>query len=74
MTLIDHPIIQPSLDISPIWSPSSVQKQKNYNSVQCRLRGESCVFGVGTIQRICLSSDNFNSNSSLVQRLTCVEF
>jgi hypothetical protein len=37
MSLIDHPISQSSLDISPIGLPLSQQKSKSYNSIQCRL-------------------------------------
>jgi hypothetical protein len=42
MSLIDHAISQPSLDISPIWSPiiAAEAKKKNYNSVQWRLSGK----------------------------------
>jgi hypothetical protein len=36
VSLIDHPITQPS-DISLIWTPLSQQKWKKYNSIQCRL-------------------------------------
>jgi hypothetical protein len=59
-SLIDHPISQPSLDISPIWTHViTAEIKKNYNSVQCRLSGKINVFCVGTIQRISLSSDDF---------------
>jgi hypothetical protein len=37
MSLVDHPISQPSLDISPIWIRVIAAEVKNYNSVQCRL-------------------------------------
>jgi hypothetical protein len=44
ISLIDHPISKPSLDISPIWTPFITAEVKIYNSVQCRLSGKSCVF------------------------------
>jgi hypothetical protein len=43
MSLLDHPISQPNLDISPIWTPSSQKKWKNYNAAKCRLGGKFCV-------------------------------
>jgi hypothetical protein len=40
MSLLDHPISQPSLDISPIWTlPLSQQKSRNY----CSVKGRLCV-------------------------------
>jgi hypothetical protein len=44
MSLIDHPISQPSLDISSIWTPVITAEVKNYNSVQCRFSGKICIF------------------------------
>jgi hypothetical protein len=52
MSLIDHPINQPSLDISPIWTPLITAEVKNYNSVKCRLSGEICFSCAGTIKSI----------------------
>jgi hypothetical protein len=52
MSLIDNLISQPSLDISPIWTPLIQQKSKNYDSIQCRLNGKMCFSCVCTIQRI----------------------
>jgi hypothetical protein len=74
MSLIDHPLIQPSLDISPIWTPVFPAELKNYNSVQCRLSGKISDSCVGIIRRIHLSSDDLFSVSFLVQGLICVEF
>jgi hypothetical protein len=71
MSLTDHPISQPSLDISPICIPVITAEIKIYNSVWCRLSGKICV---GTIWRICLSIDDLFSDSSLVQGLTGVVF
>jgi hypothetical protein len=70
MSLTDHPISQPSLDII----------------IKCRLSREICVFYIGTIQKICLFSDDFYSDSTLIvttavtlctdlgARVMCVEF
>jgi hypothetical protein len=74
MSLIDHPISQLSLDISPTWTPVIRAEVKSYNFVQCRLYGKICVFYVGAIKRIYLSSDDFFSDSSLVQGLIHVEY
>jgi hypothetical protein len=54
MSLVDHPISQPSLDISPIWIPVNTEEVKIYSSVQCRLRKENLYFCAGTIRRISL--------------------
>jgi hypothetical protein len=69
MSLIDHPISQPSLDICPIWTPviTAEVKRLHLSPLYSRLSGKICV---GTISGICLSSDDFNSNTSLVQGLT----
>jgi hypothetical protein len=41
MSPIAHPISQPSLDTSPIWTPViAAEVKKNYNSIQCRLSGK----------------------------------
>jgi hypothetical protein len=64
------PIDQPSLDISPIWTPVITTD----NSVQCRLSETISVLCVGTSQRICLSSDDFYSDSAVVRGLIYVEF
>jgi hypothetical protein len=76
MSLIDHSGSHPNLDISPIRTLviTAEVKKKNYNSTQCRLSGKICVFCVGTIWRICLSSDCFYSESSVVQGLIRMEF
>jgi hypothetical protein len=53
MSLLDHPISQPSLDISPIWTVVIIGGgEKNYNSVKCRLSGKICFSCVGTIRSI----------------------
>jgi hypothetical protein len=57
MSLIDHLISQPSLDIFSIWTAIIVAEVKNYNSVQCRVSGKIVFFYVGTIQRIYFTTD-----------------
>jgi hypothetical protein len=52
MSLLDHPISQSSLDISPIWPPLSQQRSRNYNSVKRRLSGKICFSCIGTIRSI----------------------
>jgi hypothetical protein len=37
MSLVDHPISQPSLDISLIWTPVITAEVKKLQHVQCRL-------------------------------------
>jgi hypothetical protein len=44
MSPIDLPNSQPSLDISPIWTPLSRQKSENYIPFQWRLSGKTCAF------------------------------
>jgi hypothetical protein len=59
MSLVDHPFIQASLDIS-----STLMESENYTSVQCRL----CVKIVftGTMQNVSLFSDDFYSEGTLI--------
>jgi hypothetical protein len=42
MSLLDHTISQPSLDISPTWTPVITAEVKIYNSVKCRLSEKIC--------------------------------
>jgi hypothetical protein len=47
MSLTDHPISQPILDISLIWTPviaAEVEKKNYYSSVQCRLSWKFSAF------------------------------
>jgi hypothetical protein len=74
MSLVDHPISQPSLDISPTWTPVITAEVKNYNSVQCRLSGKISIFCVVTIRRICIFSDDTYSDSSVMLSLIRVNF
>jgi hypothetical protein len=48
------------------------RSKKNYNSVQCRLSGK-IFFCIGSIWRISLSSNDFYSDSSLVEDLIRVK-
>jgi hypothetical protein len=50
MSLTDHPISQPRLDISPISTSIITAEVKNYYSVQCRLSVETSVICAGTIE------------------------
>jgi hypothetical protein len=52
MSLIDHPINQPSLDISPIWTPVITAEVRKLQFVQCILSGKICFSFVGTIRSI----------------------
>jgi hypothetical protein len=88
MSLVDHPIGQPSFDISPIWtpviaaefrklhttpssvgvgvsgrSPDQATQLGHLSSVDCV--GKLC-FYVGTIQRNCLFSDDFYSDTTMI--------
>jgi hypothetical protein len=40
LPLVDRPISQPSLDISPIWTLHMAAKSQNYSSIHCRLSGK----------------------------------
>jgi hypothetical protein len=45
MSLIDHPIIQPSLAIFSIWTPiTAAEARKIQLSIQCKLSGENVFF------------------------------
>jgi hypothetical protein len=74
MCVTDPPISQPSLDISPIWTPVTVAEVKKYTTPSSVDWGGNLCFCVGTTWRICLSSDDFYSDSSLVQDFIRVEF
>jgi hypothetical protein len=74
MSLIDHPVSQPSLDISPIWTSFIRAEVKKLQLRPLETEWGNLYFCVGTIRRICLSSDDLFSDSSLVQGLIRVEF
>jgi hypothetical protein len=59
MSLVDHPISQSSLDISPIWTPVI--------TAEVRKLQHPPVY-IGTVQRICLFSDDFSSDSIRFQQ------
>jgi hypothetical protein len=44
MSPIDHPISQPNVDISPIWTSITTEAEKNYSSIQDRLSGKIVFF------------------------------
>jgi hypothetical protein len=72
--LIDHPISQPSLDISRIWTPVITAEVKRLQLRPVQIEWENLCFCVGAIRRICLSTNDLFSRSSLVQGLIRVEF
>jgi hypothetical protein len=66
MSLVDHPISQPSLDISPIWTPIIAAEVRKLQLHPVYIKWGNLRFYVGTIQRICHFSDDFYSDSSLI--------
>jgi hypothetical protein len=70
MSLIDHPISQASLHISPIIT----EEVKDYNSVHCRVRGNFFSLVLAPYGEFYLSSDNFCLDTSLLQDFIHVEF
>jgi hypothetical protein len=65
MSLIGHLISQPSLNISPIWTPIIAAEVRKLQFCPVQSMCEYCDF-VGTIQRICLFNDDFNSDNALI--------
>jgi hypothetical protein len=65
----DRPSDQSTLlgHLSLVDSRYHSRSKKNYNSILCGLSGEIYVVCVGTIWRICISSDGMYSDSSLMQ-------
>jgi hypothetical protein len=43
MSLVNHPIIQPSLDISPIWTPTVIAEVKKLQLLPVQIMCENCV-------------------------------
>jgi predicted GIY-YIG superfamily endonuclease len=66
MSLVDHLISQPSLDISPIWTAIIAAEVGKLQLRPVYIMCESCVLYVGTIQRICLFGIDFFSDSILI--------
>jgi hypothetical protein len=52
MSLLDHLISQPSVDISPIWKPVITAEGKKLQLLKCSLSGKICFSCVGTIMGI----------------------
>jgi hypothetical protein len=73
MSLIDHPISQLSLDISPIRTPVITAEVKK-TAPSVRRLSLKLFFYVGTTHRIYLYNDDFDSDSTLVLGLIHVEF
>jgi hypothetical protein len=74
MSLIDHPISQPSLDISPSRTPVIAAEVKELQLRPVWIEWENCVFYVGTLQRIYFATDDIPSVSTLVLGLMRLEF
>jgi hypothetical protein len=56
MSLVDHPISQPSLDISPIWTPVIAAEVRKLQLRPVYIIRENCFIYVANIQRICILS------------------
>jgi hypothetical protein len=69
MSLLALPIGQRSLDNSHI--NAAELKEKQLHPVQ--IKWENCVFYVGIVQRICLFSDYFYSDSTLISTTIAVK-
>jgi hypothetical protein len=68
-----HPISQPSLDISPIWTPIITAEVRRLQLRPVYIMCEKCAFYVRTAQRICLVSDDFYSDTTLILTTTAVK-
>jgi hypothetical protein len=68
MSLVDHPISQPILDISPIWTPIIAPEVRKLQLRPVYIMCENCV-----IQRICLFNDNSYSDSTLISTTIAVK-
>jgi hypothetical protein len=67
LSLRDQPISQASLDISPIWTPVITATPSSVDGVG-KLRSY-----VGAIQGICLFSDDFQSDGTLILTTVAVK-
>jgi hypothetical protein len=74
MSLMDNPISQSSLDISPIWTPVIAAEVKNYNSCQCRLSGKIVFFMLVPYREYICLVINIYSDSTLLLGFIHVEF
>jgi hypothetical protein len=75
--LIDHPISQPSLDISPIWTPvitASGEEKKTTTPCSVDWVGKLVFLVLVPYREFHLSRHDFYLDSSLVQDLIRVEF
>jgi hypothetical protein len=71
MSLVDHPINQTDLDISAIWAPiiAADARKAHLHLVYTMIE---VAFYVGNMQGICLFSDDFYSDNTLVVK-QCVD-
>jgi hypothetical protein len=76
MPLLDHPISERNLDISPIWTPviTAEVKKKKPQLRPVQIEWENLCVCVGTIRRIYISSDDLFAVSSLAQGLIRMHF
>jgi hypothetical protein len=49
--LVDHPISQPNLNISPIWTPIIAAEVSKLQLANADYR-DNCAFGAGAIQKV----------------------
>jgi hypothetical protein len=73
MSLADHPISEPNLDISGVCTPLSQQRSENYNTVQYILCVK-IVFCICNVQRICLFIDDFYSDWDLILTIAVKQY
>jgi hypothetical protein len=77
MSLLDHPISQPRLDISPIWTPVitvEVKKKKSTTPSSVHSVGKFVFHVLVPYGEFHLSSDDSYHDSSLVKGLMRVQF
>jgi hypothetical protein len=73
--VVDHPISQPSLDISPIWTPVIIAEvQKTITASSVDWVGKFAFLVLVPYGEFRLSSDDFYLDNSLAQGLIRVEF
>jgi hypothetical protein len=65
MSLVAHPITQPKMDISPIWTPVITAEVRNCNSSSVDYV-RWLFLHIGIMQRVCLFSAAFYLDSTLV--------
>jgi hypothetical protein len=64
-SLVDHPVCQPSLDISPTWVPNIVTEVRYLQLCPLQIQYENCTLYADTTYRIYLFSDGFYHDNTL---------